>query len=205
MIKNVTDIWHNILLTLETRRIAYTLWRIFGVVFFIEEGSGMLITKIETKDNIKIGYITHENELEAVQNLSSKEWARPEFHNAWKAVENAALRYFWQENEYNEIDLLLERIEISYTKPPRIVQLFNFSGYMTINRVTFNCKLKGVLPGNDEALTRAVYNMATEAKKYIKGIRAQQSLWEPIGNYQDMEDIPTNTESLPQPMSGQSL
>lgn len=169
----------------------------------LKEGSGMLITKIETKDNIKIGYITHENELETVQNLSSKEWARPEFHDTWKAVENAVQRYFWQENEYNEIDLSLERIEISYTKPPRIVQLFNFSGYMTINRVTFSCKLKGVLPGNDEVLTRAVYNMAAEAGKYVVGIRAQQSLWEPVGNYQDIGDVPANTGALPQPMPGQ--
>ena len=70
----------------------------------------MLITKIETKDDIKIGYITHENELETVHNLSSKEWARPEFHDAWKAVENAVQRYFWQDTEDNEIDLLLEKI-----------------------------------------------------------------------------------------------
>lgn len=165
----------------------------------------MLITKIETKDDIKIGYITHKNELETKQNLASKEWARPEFNDTWKTVENAVQRYFWQESEDNEIELLLERIEIGYTKPPRIVQLFNFSGYLTINRVTFNCKLKGVLPGNDEALTRAVYNMATEAGKYVQGIRAQQSLWEPIGNFQDVETVPANTQSLPQPMPGQTL
>lgn len=165
----------------------------------------MLITKIETKDDIKIGYITHENELETKQNLASKEWARPEFNDTWKTVENAVQRYFWQESEDNEIELLLERIEIGYTKPPRIVQLFNFYGYMTINRVTFHCKLKGVLPVNDEAPTRAVYNMATEAGKYVKGIRAQQRLWEPVGNFQDVETVPANTQSLPQPMPGQSL
>ena len=165
----------------------------------------MLITKIETKDDIKIGYITHENELETKQNLASKEWARPEFHDAWKAVENEVQQYFWQESEDNEIELLLERIEIGYTKPPRIVQLFNFSGYLTINRVMFHCKLKGVLPGNDETLTRAVYNMATEAGKYVQGIRAQQSLWEPVGNFQDVETVPANTQSLPQPIPGQSL
>lgn len=165
----------------------------------------MLITKIETKDDIKIGYITHENELETVHNLSSKEWARPEFHDAWKATENAVQRYFWQESEDNEINLILESIEIGYTKIPRIVQLFNFTGYMTINRVMFNCKLKGVLPGNDKILTRAVYNMATEAGKYVKGIRAQQSLWEPIGNFKDVETVPANTQSLPQPMPGQTL
>lgn len=165
----------------------------------------MLITKIETKEAINIGYITHENEIESTHILSSKEWARPEFHDAWKAVEKAVQRYFWQDTEDNEIDLLLEKIEIVYTKPPRIVQLFNFSGYLTINRVTVNCKLKGVLPGNDEALTRAVYNMATEAGKYVQGIRAQQSLWEPVGNFQDVETVPANTQSLPQPIPGQSL
>ena len=31
----------------------------------------MLITKIETKDDIKIGYITHENELETKQNITA--------------------------------------------------------------------------------------------------------------------------------------
>lgn len=166
----------------------------------------MLITKIEPKDGIKIGYITNENAMEAVQELSSKEWARPEFHDAWKAVENAVQQYFWQDNEDNEIDLLLERIEINYTKPPRVVHLFNFSGYMTINRVIFNYKLKGVLPGNDESLTRAVYHMAAEAGKYIIGIRAQQSLWEqePIGNFQNVEQIP-ETPALPPSMPGQSL
>ena len=46
----------------------------------------MLITKIEVKDVIKIGYITHENELETKQNLASKEWARPEFQDVWQAV-----------------------------------------------------------------------------------------------------------------------
>lgn len=127
------------------------------------------------------------------------------FHDAWKAVENAVQRYLWQDTEDNEIDLLLEKIEIGYTKTPRIVQLFNFYGYMTINRVTFHCKLKGVLPGNDESLTRAVYHMAAEAGKYVKGIRAQQSLWEPIGNFQDVETVPANTQSLPQPMPGQTL
>ena len=166
----------------------------------------MLITKIETKDDIKIGYITHENELETKQNLASKEWARPEFNDTWKTVENAVQRYFWQESEDNEIELLLERIEIGYTKPPRIVQLFNFYGYMTINRVTFHCKLKGVLPGNDESLTRAVYHMAAEAGKYVKGIRAQQSLWEQesIGNFQNVEQIP-ETPALPPSMPGQTL
>ena len=165
----------------------------------------MLITKIETKDDIKIGYITHENELETKQNLASKEWARPEFHDAWKAVENEVQQYFWQESEDNEIELLLERIEIGYTKPPRIVQLFNFYGYITINRVMFHCKLKGVLPMNKETLTSAVYSLATEAGKYVQGIRAQQSLWEPVGNFQDVETVPANTQSLPQPMPGQSL
>lgn len=62
-----------------------------------------------------------------------------------------------------------------------------------------------MLPGNDEALTRAVYNMATEAGKYVQGIREQQSLWEPIGNFQDVETVPANTQSLPQPMPGQTL
>lgn len=69
----------------------------------------MLITKIEVKDVIKIGYITHENELETKQNLASKEWARPEFQDAWQAVEHAVQRYFWQDTEDNEIDLLLEK------------------------------------------------------------------------------------------------
>lgn len=166
----------------------------------------MLITKIETKDDIKIGYITHENELETKQNLASKEWARTEFHDAWKAVENEVQQYFWQESEDNEIELLLERIEIGYTKPPRIVQLFNFSGYLTINRVMFHCKLKGVLPMNKESLTRAVYSLATEAGKYVKGIRAQQSLWEqePVGNFQNIEQLP-ETPALPPAMPGQSL
>lgn len=31
------------------------------------------------------------------------------------------------------------------------------------------------------------------------------SLWEPIGNFQDVETVPANTQSLPQPMPGQTL
>ena len=104
-------------------------------------------------------------------------------------------------------DLVLKRVEIKYTASPRRVDTFNFYGYMDVNGIPVQIKIKGLTTIDRHwDLMRTIQNMAEEAGKYIQGIRAQQSLWEqePIGNFQNVEQLP-ETPALPPAMPGQSL
>ena len=169
----------------------------------------MLITGIEIKEKISISYITKENSVETANRISTKELARPEFYRAWAHVGKALYRLLYgiTTDECLAQDLVLDRVEIKYTAPPRQVDTFNFYGYMDVNGIPIQIKIKGLTPiGRHYELMRTIQRMAEEAGKYIQGIRAQQSLWEqePVGNFQSVEQIP-ETPALPPSMPGQSL